>query len=145
MPERRITESGRHPFEFLALFGSVVIGLCSALNILWPPEISDALPTQFKVVWGVAFALGSGVALIGTRKRDRQSGILLEQIGLIILLATCWTFAAVLLVTLPVQYFPIVFLFATLGVACLMQWVRLEVFVRGIIFRGKNADERIGE
>ncbi len=143
--EPRVVNSGRHPFEVIAMLGSVVVGGASVFGVLWPKEISENIPTWFNIPWGVAFALGSILTLVGVRMEKRSTGLLLEQVGLITLSALCWTNAAIMLILAHESYFPIAFLFTMLGVACLIQWVRIEVVVRAVIKRGGNITERIGE
>lgn len=125
-PWRQPTLSGRHPFEVFLLTMCAVSGVPLAFGAPRPGSINSQLPEALAVGWGITLALGSVTALAGIWWRNRVSGIILEQIGLVAVgwAAIIYGAAAVIFAgwsaALPAS------LVLGFGVACLVRWRQLQ-------------------
>lgn len=125
-PWRQPLLSGRHPFEVFLLCMCAGSGIPLAFGAPRPGSINDVLPEALAVGWGLALAIGSVVALTGIWWRNRVSGIILEQIGLV---SVGWAAiiygVAVVIFAGWAAAFPATFVLG-FGVACLVRWRQLQ-------------------
>lgn len=139
MPYTAITHDSRHPFETYILTAGVLAGGSAVFGDLWPTAIEEAFPVWAQAVWGILFGGGALIALIGIALKKRDTGILLEQVGLTALGAMCITYSGAIFVFNRSGGFAVSVLLVLIGAACFRQWWRLEKFVRATITRGRRA------
>lgn len=133
VPYSAITHDSRHPFETYILTACVIGGTFALLGDLFPASLQAAFPSWVERMWGIGFAGGAALALTGINATNRKFGIFMEQIGLINVAATCFTYAAAILVYQGADGIVVAALFILIGAASVRQWGRLEKFVRDSI------------
>lgn len=135
-----MTRVRRNPFEFAALTGAIVVGVALMCGWAWPDAVKDRVPLWFNLTWGLLFVLGAASAVIGSNLRSRANGLLLEQIGLAVLAVTCYVGAGLLgILARETSIRMAAVLLVFLGVACTVQWFRLESTITSIVSRkGRN-------
>lgn len=132
----------RNPFEFVALAGAGLVGYLAIFGLAWPSEIGEHIPTWFNCAWGSLFVLGATLSLAGGSLKNRTNGIILEQIGLSALAATCYVCAGCIALLAGGPLFMTSFLFGALGIACTIQWFRLQSIIKSVIDRGRRVSEK---
>lgn len=136
MPYTAITHDSRHPFETHTLFAAVIGGSGAVFGGLWPSSIEAVFSLWVQSVWGIAFGGGALMALVGIHITKRDTGIFLEQIGLMSLAGSCLTYGAALLIFNFSGGFAISAFLFLVATACIKQWWRLEKFIRETIAHG---------
>lgn len=118
--------SGRHPFEIYMLALAAVTGIPSLFGAPEPGSIEAALPSWAVFAWSLVLSLGSVLALLGISLKRRDTGLILEQLGLafvgaasIIYAVSLWAVAGLAALFAG----GIVFGF---GVSCLVRWKDLQ-------------------
>lgn len=96
--------TGRHPFQTYLLVLCVVSGVPLLAGRVSAGSIEAELPGWLALTWGAALCLGSLAALIGSWWRGNYANALtLERMGLLIAGSAGIAYAAVILVTIPLN------------------------------------------
>lgn len=119
----------RHPFEIFLL----IMLIFSVTPLLWgapaPISIEALLPTPVIKLWAATASLGSLVALLGIIWPRRVIGMVIEQVGLVMVgVAACFYGAAIWIVTGEVGRVPGAIISA-FGLSCLVRWYQLQKLV----------------
>lgn len=103
-PARRLND--RHPYEVYLLTLAFLSSLPTAAGVTSPPNsITSQLPGWPARLWAYAVLIGAATALVGLAwKRPRfplvtVTGLLLEQVGIVILGAACTVYAVAVMFT----------------------------------------------
>lgn len=77
--------SGRHPFELYLLYLTLLVSVPIVLGAApRPGSVADLLPDLMAWGWSLILAVGSAVALLGIFWRERVTGLIAEQVGLVL-------------------------------------------------------------
>lgn len=122
--------SSRHPFELFTLGLCAFVGLPLLVGEARPGSISALLPPWAGDVWGAMLVVGALVALLGIYWRNRVTGIVLEQIGLMSvgLGALFYTLVVVIQNGVPALYATI--FVGGFGTSCLWRYFQLARFLK---------------
>lgn len=119
-------DTGRYPFEMFILALCLLSGIPLLLGNPKPMSIDTLVPGWAATLWGVGLSGGAGLALVGIAWRERITGIILEQIGLVATgLASLFYVLCIVLVVGKAGVSGAAVI-GGFGVACLWQWWQLE-------------------
>lgn len=136
-----------HPFQTLIMFLCVITGI----PILFgkapaPASLEAALPLHIVYLWSGAISLGALLTLAGMFFRTKVSGLLTEQLGLVLVGVACLFYAGIAIVTLGATSgaaVPAGIVFAC-GVACLWRWRQIQTFLKLVALVAASERERRG-
>lgn len=132
--------AARYPADPRAVFIlglSVFSGITALALDAAPDSLNAQIPGWAVVVWGVLLALGSLVTLLGMW-RQTVGGIIIEQIGCVMVAATTIFFVGTALVDEgqePTQPLAIVLAW---GLSCGLRWVQLQVLINNSAARAQK-------
>lgn len=124
--------SARNPFEVFMLVALILVGL----PYIFGYETSEAMEKVLHhsgLYWGMAVALGASVCLWGISLRDKRTGVIVEQVGLVVV-GVCMLFYGT--VVGLANYRDIFGAIAPIGLAgaygcsCLWRWAQLQRLVK---------------
>ena len=113
---------GRHPFELFILYLCVVSSIPTILGLSPEPgSVEDALPAWLATTWSWTLFLGSVITVAGIYWKNRASGLIAEQLGLLVtgVAAIIYVGCALTIVGSAVQQ-P-AGIIAGFGIACLLR------------------------
>ncbi len=120
------SNASRHPFQIFTLSLCFFIGLPLLVGEARPGSITSALPEWAQDVWGGGLVLGAALALVSLRLRNRLNGLLLEQVGLVMVGCSAVFYGVVATTHLGVTAaYASVFVLG-FGLSCLWRWVQLQ-------------------
>lgn len=135
--------SSRHPFEIFTLVLCILVGVPLIFGDATPGSVADVLPTWAENFWGVGLGLGATVGLAGVAWPERYTGILIEQVGLVILGVAILLYAAMGLISLGSNFLVPGAIVTAFGGSCLWRWVQLQGIVKDAqrIVEATNGDD----
>jgi hypothetical protein len=123
--------AARYPADPRAVFIlalSVFSGL-TAVALGAAPETLDALLPDWGVaMWGILLTLGSAITLVGMAFQS-LNGILIEQIGSVIVGAAALYYSGLAFFTLGGDALQVVGIVAAWGLACFVRWIQLQALI----------------
>lgn len=125
--------SPSNPFEIFLMLVGILYGTQIVIEPLIPgvrinPQtVAGQLTPPSAYVWAVALLVGGVLTLVGLGWRNRVTGIVLEQIGLVTVGSACvfYVVAIILLFGFDVGAFPGAITTA-FGLACFARWFQLQ-------------------
>jgi len=104
MPLPIETEKSRHPYEVFILSICLILGVSIILGGKPPASISAQEDMGFaEDIWGYLLAGGAALGLIGGYCRNRSTGLILTQIGLVALGGSATMYAVAILIATGFQ------------------------------------------
>lgn len=129
--------AARYPADPRAVF-ILVLSVFSGLTALAldaaPASLSALLPTWAVIGWGILLALGSAVTLAGML-RQTVNGIIVEQVGSIMVAATTIFYAGIAFWQLGADALQGVGIILAWGLSCIVRWVQLQVLINSTVAR----------
>jgi hypothetical protein len=126
MPLTEVTREGREGFEIYTLVLCVLGGPPIIFGDATPGTIQALLPHQWQLVWGLMICLGSLIALIGIFLPRRDTGLIIEQIGMVATGVGMLAYAAAVLDAAGWSgFFPAIAV-TGFGLACFRRWWRIQ-------------------
>lgn len=122
--------SSRHPFELFTMALCAFVGLPLLAGDARPGSINELLPDWAADIWGGMLVLGAITALVGIFWRNRVTGIVLEQVGLMAVgLGTLFYGVGVGLSVGQDGIYAMIFVFG-FGTSCIWRYFQLARFLR---------------
>lgn len=122
--------SSRHPLIVFLLGLCVISGLGIGLGAPAPGSIEEQLPSVGVLVWALALGGGATTVLVGLALQANHQrlvvGVLLEQVGVVVLGFAAIIYSAAALVTVGWSGLLPAGTTLTFGIACLYRWVSLQ-------------------
>jgi len=134
--------AARYPADPRAVFIlalSVFSGATAAALKVAPQSLESYLPNWGVVTWGVLLTLGSIIALTGMAFQS-VNGIILEQIGSVMVGATTVFYSTLVLLVIGPQAIQTVGIILSWGLACFIRWIQLQILINDAV---KRAEKRI--
>lgn len=141
MPLQSVTSESRHSFEIYGLCLCFVFGIPLTFGGATPGSIAEVLSPLQRDIWGIMLCLGAMVALVGIAWKDRVTGIILEQIGLMAVGCSTILYALVILYVAGPSGYLSAGIVGSYGLACISRWRRLGVALKRA---GRKARQRGG-
>jgi hypothetical protein len=129
--------AARYPADPRAVFilALSVFSGATTLALKAAPESLEAVLPQWGVVtWSVMLTLGSLLSLVGMAFQS-LNGIVLEQIGSVVVGATTVFYSTLALYVIGPQAFQTVGIILAWGLACFVRWIQLQVLIHSAIKR----------
>lgn len=130
-PAERYPADPRAVFILALSVFSSVIGLIVSQS---PSSLEATLPWWGSTLWSVGLGGGSVLALAGL-SRDSVNGIIMEQVGSIMVAAAALFYSAIALWVLGGQAVQPISIILAWGVACVIRWWQLQL----LLIRMNNA------
>lgn len=130
-PRNLLKPAERYPADPRAVFIlalSVFSGLLALAVEEAPGSLEAAVPDWGIVTWSLGLGLGSLLALVGLAK-DSVNGILVEQIGSVMVGAATLFYSGVLLAVVGGAASQPATIILGWGVACLIRWAQLQLLL----------------
>lgn len=132
----------RHPFQIFTLGLCLFIGIPLLLGVVQPGSISELLSPLARLVWGLGLVVGAGVALGSTYMRNHAVGVILEQLGLVLVGSSTLFYGAAVLLTVGFRSGIVAIIFMLgFGLSCFWRWVQLQRLLNAASTSAK-ADDR---
>ena len=132
--------AARYPADPRAVFIlalSVFSGI-TALALKSAPESLEAvMPGWAVAAWGVLLSVGSAITLYGMF-RQTVNGILIEQVGCIIVASTTVFYSGVAFHELGAEAIQVVGIILAWGISCVIRWGQLQVLIVDGVQRAKK-------
>ena len=126
--------TARHPFELFMLVVCLFAGIPTIADGPPAPQSIEALLPQLLVLgWGISLSVGAFIALLGIFLFGAATGIILEQVGLVMVGTACVFYGIAIWIVIGVTGAVsggIVFGF---GCACLWRWRQLQKLVNAAV------------
>lgn len=137
--------AARYPADPRALFIlvlSVFSGFTAIALKAAPQSLEEVLPHWAVMTWGILLALGSLLALVGMAKQT-VNGILLEQIGSVIVAAATIFYSGIALYVTGFHAAQTAGIILAWGLSCLVRWIQLQILIsEGVKQASKDATVR---
>lgn len=141
MPLQLVTSESRHSFELYGLGLCVAFGFPLIFGNATPGSIAATLSPLQQDIWGVMLCLGATIAIVGIAWKDRVTGIILEQIGLMAVGCSTILYALVILYATGSSGYLSAGIIGSFGLACISRWRRLG---KALKRAGRKARQRGG-
>jgi hypothetical protein len=129
--------AARYPADPRAVFIlalSVFSGITTLALKAAPESLEAVLPNWGVIVWSVMLTLGSILTLTGMVFQS-LNGIILEQVGSVIVGATTVFYSGLALWVIGPTAFQTVSIILAWGVACFVRWIQLQVLIHNALKR----------
>lgn len=129
--------AARYPADPRAVFIlalSVFSGITTLALKAAPESLEAVLPHWGVVTWSVMLTLGSIVTLAGMAFQT-MNGIILEQVGSVIVGATTVFYSGLALYILGPGAFQTIGIILAWGLACFIRWIQLQVLIHNALKR----------
>ena len=129
--------AARYPADPRAVFIlalSVFSGITALALNLAPGSLEQLMPTWAVVAWGALLTLGSAITLLGML-RQTVTGIILEQVGCIMVAATTVFYSGVVFYELGSQALQSVGIILAWGLSCVLRYVQLQILINNAAAR----------
>lgn len=134
--------AARYPADPRAVFIlalSVFSGITALALEVAPESLTALLPTWAILTWGTLLATGSLTALIGMAFQS-INGIVLEQIGSVMVAATTIFYAGIAFWTVGSGSIQSLGIILAWGLACLVRWAQLQVLIHSAVKRKRKRE-----
>lgn len=134
MAVRSVLSSSRHPFQLFLLALCIVSGLPTLLGANpGPASIEALLPELMVRVWSFMLVVGAAISLIGAALKNRVNGILVEQVGLVMVGVAAVFYAFGIFIVIGFQVGAIsASIILGFGAACLYRWYQLQRYIKAV-------------
>lgn len=124
-----------HVFELVFLVVAVLVGLPVALGAVPAPQTTASfLQPGLLAVWGWMLLVGAGIALLGLLWAGRVvSGLVIEQVGLIVLAGAVALYVAGAAVNVQLAAAVPIAIVGAFGLACALRSVQLRQEIRDLV------------
>lgn len=129
MPLRGERIRSRHPFQLFMLIVTFIYSLPGlAFSAVRPGSVEATVGPIGTIVWSVGLCLGTGCALLGIfgYRRNRATGLSLEEFGCLVAGAATLFYAAVVLWALGLTAFFPAIVMVGYGSACVVRSAQLH-------------------
>lgn len=116
----------RHPFQIFIMVLCALVGIPVLFGDATPGSISETLPHGFRQAWALLLSIGATVTLIGGAWRNRVTGLLIEQVGLVSAGGATLVYGAALLTTAGKTGYVAAAQIGAFGGACLWRWWQIQ-------------------
>ena len=133
-PARRLAD--RNPFEIYLLTVTFTASVPAAAGVVLPGSIAEQLPGWPARVWAICLFVGCSCALVGlgwkrpSFTRVSVTGLLLEQVGLVMAGTTTALYGAAIILSVPERGLLAAALALAFGFACLAQAFKIQRFIK---------------
>lgn len=107
---------------------SVFSGITTLTVKAAPQSLESVLPTWAVMTWGIILCLGSLISLVGIA-RNSANGVLLEQVGSVMVAAATIFYSVVALMVVGVASLSVTGIVLAWGLANLVRWIQLQVLI----------------
>lgn len=138
--------AARYPADPRAVFIlalSVFSGLAALALRVAPQSLDASVPGWGRVLWGVILLSGSALTL-GGMSIQTINGIIVEQIGSVMVGAATTFYATLALLVVGVSAIQSVGIILAWGLACFIRWAQLQALIN-TAYRKKIHDEIVAE
>lgn len=132
--------AARYPADPRAVFIlalSVFSGITAFALEVAPDSLHALLPDWAVFVWGALLTLGSVVTLAGMIM-PTVNGILIEQVGSVMVAATTIFYSVLALWTTGLEAIQVIGLVLAWGLACAIRWGQLQILIHDSVRRAQK-------
>lgn len=127
MPERvKVLESSRHPFQIFTLWLCVAVGVPLLLGKVEANSINATMAPGARTIWASLLAGGAVIALLGMIWRNRATGLVIEQVGLVATGGATLVYAAAILASVGKGGAVATINLFSFGAAALWRWWQIQ-------------------
>jgi hypothetical protein len=139
-----LTKLSRHPFQIWVMLAAIISGLPIFLGRVAPPNsLEEKLPHAGIFAWALLFAGGGVMAIIGATLRKRDTGLLVEQVGLGFVGSACLLYSGLLGVNAGWQAASVsIALLGSLAAASVWRFVDIQRTIRAVKYAARRLETR---